>query len=427
MAAQPTFDGLAAVISENAKVLESFLASSPQIPRPSLKADSPPMFPAPPEAAEVHEAKMKLIEATRELQQLALGPIGSLFRTLTHMHELSALHAIYSFEMAKHVPLDGEATFAEVAKAVGLDEDRVTRLIRLAITGGVFTETRPGTIAHTGISAVLATNQGITDIMGMALTDGIEATTEMTNALRKYPTPVNPAIETPFAMYHKIDVPYYQWIGSDIPRLERFQRAMKANDVPGNPNSSHFLAQYPWSSLNINTFVDCGGSMGHSSMRIASVTSIPKFIVQDFTSEEVRHGREALPQEFAGRIEFQEQDFFKPQKVVGADVYFFRWILHNWPDRECIDILKNVVPALKKGSRVIISDVILPEPGTLPLLADREYRVMDIHMLNMFGARERSIDMFKDLFAAADPRFKFLPPTYLKGSLLSIVEAVWDP
>ena len=48
-------------------------------------------------------------------------------------------------------------------------------------------------------------------------------------------------------------------------------------------------------------------------------------------------------------------------------------------------------------------------------------------MLNIFGARERDIDMFKALFAAADSRFKFLSPTMLKGSMLSIVEAVWDP
>lgn len=48
-------------------------------------------------------------------------------------------------------------------------------------------------------------------------------------------------------------------------------------------------------------------------------------------------------------------------------------------------------------------------------------------MLNIFGARERDLNMFKTLFAAADPRFKFVGATPLEGSMLSIVEAVWDP
>ena len=47
--------------------------------------------------------------------------------------------------------------------------------------------------------------------------------------------------------------------------------------------------------------------------------------------------------------------------------------------------------------------------------------------MNIFGSRERDIKMFETLFAEADTRFKFLPPTMLQGSLLSIVEAVWDP
>lgn len=370
----PSFTGLAAMISENAAILDGYLSSSDKIPKPSLGPDSPPFFPAPPQAAEIHGAREKLLEGARLLQLLALGPVQGLFRILVQIHEMSAVHAIYALDMAKHVPLDGEASYADIAKAIGIDEDRVTRIIRMAATGGIFRETRPGFVSHTGISSVLAANQGAADIFGMALEDEVDAVGHFVEALKKFPEPKNRMVETPFALAHDLKVPYYAWIGSDRRRMERFQRAMRANDVEGSLFSGQALVQYPWDKLDAQVFVDCGGSMGHNSMKIAKVSKIPKFIVQDFTEEEVSHAKAALPKEFQGRIEFQQQDFFTPQTVQGADIYFFRWILHNWPDPECIAILKNLVPALKKGARVIISDIILPEPNTVPHRLEREFR-----------------------------------------------------
>ncbi|KAF2848078.1 S-adenosyl-L-methionine-dependent methyltransferase [Plenodomus tracheiphilus IPT5] len=427
MAETPSFNGLASIISENAQVIEQYLSSSDQIPKPTLDPNGPHHFPAPPDAFKIQMARENLLDAVRRLQLLALGPVEALFQLSSRSHELSVIHAIYALDMASKVPVDGEVSFAEIAKAVGIDEDRVTRIIRLAVTSGVFQEARPGFVSHTGMSSVLATNQGASDIFGMALEDEIGAIGHFVNALKKYPEPQNRLLETPFALAHNIDKPYYEWVSKDQRRVERFQRAMRANDS-GGPFSSECLTHgYDWNALNAKLFVDMGGSMGHSTMRIANGSKIDKFIVQDFTAEEVNHAKAALPKEFEGRIEFAEHDFFKPQTIHGADVYFFRWILHNWPDPECIVILKNLVPAMKKGARVIISDLLLPEPNTVPNRLNREFRVMDIHMLNVFGARERDVSMFKDLFAAADPRFKFEGAKPLPGSLLSIVEAVWDP
>ena len=58
-------------------------------------------------------------------------------------------------------------------------------------------------------------------------------------------------------------------------------------------------------------------------------------------------------------------DFFTEQPVKDADVYLFRWIFHNWSDGYCINILRNLIPALKNGAMVVINDHCLPEPGTM--------------------------------------------------------------
>ena len=67
-----------------------------------------------------------------------------------------------------------------------------------------------------------------------------------------------------------------------------------------------------------------------------------------------------------------QHDFFKPQPVKNADAYFFRLIFHDWPDQECIKILRNHVPAMKKGASILVCDLLLPEPNTVPTRVEKE-------------------------------------------------------
>lgn len=82
------------------------------------------------------------------------------------------------------------------------------------------------------------------------------------------------------------------------------------------------------------------------------------FVVQDLVMNDAISSEYSSPQ-----IKFMAHDFFTPQPVKSADAYLMRWILHNWTDEKAIEILKNLIPALKKGSRVVINDGCLPEPG----------------------------------------------------------------
>ena len=94
-------------------------------------------------------------------------------------------------------------------------------------------------------------------------------------------------------------------------------------------------------------------------------------IVQDL--EEVV-SRAKIPLDLEGRLTFQKQDFFEEQMVRGADVYFFRSILHDWSDTYAARILKNLIPALKHGAKILLNEICLPEPGVLPLYQDQVLR-----------------------------------------------------
>ena len=79
----------------------------------------------------------------------------------------------------------------------------------------------------------------------------------------------------------------------------------------------------------------------------------------------VESGTSGLPPSLSNRVEFMPHDFFTEQPVKDADVYLFRWIFHNWSDGYCINILRNLIPALKNGAMIVINDNCLPEPGTM--------------------------------------------------------------
>jgi chemotaxis methyl-accepting protein methylase len=112
------------------------------------------------------------------------------------------------------------------------------------------------------------------------------------------------------------------------------------------------------------TVVDVGGSYGDVAISLARKYPKMTCIVQDLPKV---ISSAKIPEGLEKQLTFMGHDFFKEQPVKNADVYFLKWILHDWSDTYCNKILKALTPAMKKGARVVINEFILPEPGTVPL------------------------------------------------------------
>jgi chemotaxis methyl-accepting protein methylase len=97
---------------------------------------------------------------------------------------------------------------------------------------------------------------------------------------------------------------------------------------------------------------------------VALAKKYPKlsFVVQDL-QKVVADGPSKIPPEFADRIKFEAHDFYTEQPVKDADVYIFRWICHNQSDKYGVKMLQALIPALKKGARIVISDNCLKPVG----------------------------------------------------------------
>ncbi|KAH8194549.1 hypothetical protein TruAng_011284 [Truncatella angustata] len=164
---------------------------------------------------------------------------------------------------------------------------------------------------------------------------------------------------------------------------------------------------FPWTEIS-GSVIDIGGGSGHISIILARLYPHLKFIVQDETDDMLNQGQKLLTDDVRDRISFQKASFFEPQPVKGAAAYLIRQCTHNWADHDVVRMFRAVVPGLEgsaPGTPLLINDIVLPEPGTLPLNWEREMRQADMVMLVSFGAKQRTKKEFEALLKEADPRY----------------------
>ncbi|KAI1333054.1 S-adenosyl-L-methionine-dependent methyltransferase [Xylariaceae sp. FL0255] len=146
--------------------------------------------------------------------------------------------------------------------------------------------------------------------------------------------------------------------------------------------------------------------------------------VQDFP-DIVAEGALKLPALLKNRVIFMSHDFFAPQPVV-ADVYYFRFVFHNWSDKYCIKILHGLIPALRPGATILLHERILPGAESLGNARDAKRAInVDIGMQALLNARERELHEWADLFQSADSRFCYVGARRSPEDGLWIIEAEW--
>jgi O-methyltransferase domain len=130
-------------------------------------------------------------------------------------------------------------------------------------------------------------------------------------------------------------------------------------------------------------------------------------IVDDAATQIARNG-------LTERTEVIGGDFFR--SVPAADLYLLKFILHDWPDDQCVTILRRCREAMAPTGRIAIIELVLGE------LSDPGFgAVMDMNMLAASPGRERSLDEYDTLLAAAGLRRTAVLTT---NSPQSVIEAV---
>ncbi|CCL98637.1 uncharacterized protein FIBRA_00639 [Fibroporia radiculosa] len=193
--------------------------------------------------------------------------------------------------------------------------------------------------------------------------------------------------------------------------LEVFAHAMIG---AGRIHSTPIYADYPWESLRKSEIVDVGGGVGGMSLDLAKRFPCLRFIIQDraavIPQAEVVWQHE-LPEAISTqRVQFMPHDFLTEQPVKGANVYLMRYVLHDWPDEQCITILSKLRDAMGPHSRILIVDQIMrttlgsPHLKRAPAPLPANYghaqlfsHMVDLAMLSVFNSKERTPEEFSAL------------------------------
>ncbi|KAL9594942.1 MAG: hypothetical protein Q9219_006748 [cf. Caloplaca sp. 3 TL-2023] len=247
---------------------------------------------------------------------------------------------------------------------------------------------------------------------------------DMVDATKRWPESEEPN-ESGYSLAYNTNENPFNVIKKDPRRNAQFVTAMDYSHMHPSYGVHYLVDNYDFGSIGAGTVVDVGGSHGQVSIEIVRRHPEIKCIVQDLP-DTIAGLNSRVPKDLRGSISGMEHDFLTPQPVEAADVYLFRWIFHDWSDKYCVSILRCLIPALKKGAKIVISDICIPPPGQLGIAADRNLRLMDISMKAFNNARERDPETWAMLFTEADQRYEFKGITMPPEARMAIILAEWN-
>ncbi|CAM4792793.1 unnamed protein product [Rotaria magnacalcarata] len=140
----------------------------------------------------------------------------------------------------------------------------------------------------------------------------------------------------------------------------------------------------------------------------------------------IKDAHEQHPNEFQkrniepNRYQFVSGDMFKSETIPQSDSYILKFIIHDWNDEDAVMILKNILTANKSGPPRSIT-VFIVEMVILPNERHNWFaRVMDIEMLSLLNAKERTTAEYVNLLKESGYELKKL---YRTDGPYSIIEA----
>lgn len=303
-------------------------------------------------------------KVSEEILPGQLSPLDVILQTTGGYCVARALHVAADLRVADMVgaqacPID------EVARKTATDADALGRILRLLSAHGIFS-VEGGTVAHNAVSSTLRSDDP-RSTRDLARMFGLPFFWETFEHLEHSVRTGRPATE----IAHPEGL--WSWLSERPDANAVFNGAMigkSFGQVAGVVESFDFS--------RFSRIADVGGGRGHLLQAIlkkwSATTGVlfeqPHVIaeVNDLTSD---------------RLQLQAGDFFADELPV-CDAYVLMEVIHDWTDKEALQILSAVRRAAKEGSRLLLIEQLMPSsPGP------HWVKMLDVHMMALFAARQR--------------------------------------
>ncbi|KAG2418567.1 hypothetical protein HFD88_001668 [Aspergillus terreus] len=381
-------------------------------------------------SAQALEAQGELIATAEAIIRLAKGPQACLASYSDKSAEMGTLKALIKLGVPEKVPLKGSITYHELSAALPIAPELLQRLVRLASLAGFLVEDPDGAVRHSAMSSVFLRDPPAADAARFLFDVDMRSSNYFYDSIKLDPSgrdnrccPVSLAFQKDDkceAQAHPLTI--WDILERDAALKAQFHSSMVAVLASPSHALKHVPNAYDWGKFK--TLVDVGGSQGQASLAIAEKYEGIHIIVQDLP-EVVEMLQPSRATEAGRRLDFQAHDFFTEQRTV-ADGYFLRQVLHDWPDKEVQTIIKNLVPACRSGTKLLVMDIVIPVPGSIPWFMEKQLRSVDVSMFSLCSAKERTLEEFRTLVESCDARFRFEGVCTPPGSGTSMLSWVFD-
>ncbi|KAJ5457217.1 hypothetical protein N7530_012491 [Penicillium desertorum] len=139
--------------------------------------------------------------------------------------------------------------------------------------------------------------------------------------------------------------------------------------------------------------LNIGGGLGHDLIGLKrKFPNLPGRLVLEDLPDIIEYTKESIEDS----IEVVGYNIFTEQPLKGAKAYYLRTMLYDWPDKQSLLALVRVREAMANDSVLLINKNTLPKVGASSFSVS-----LDINMINIFAALERTEKQWVDLLERA--------------------------
>ena len=280
---------------------------------------------------------------------------------------------------------DGAKSAADLSPATGIEAGRLRRLLRALAGLGVLIEAEDGRFANSELGELF--REGLPGsrrpLVRMLVPESYRNWDHFMETLR---TGVTGQL-----LAHGGNL--WDLIARDPDFGARFNAAMA-----GNTEDMAIFVGSAGDFSHASVVVDVGGGEGSLVTGVLRAHAGLRGIVYDLPAGLAQTAAYLASHGVADRCEIVEGSFF--ESVPEGDVYLLKDILHDWDDDRATAILRVCRREMKGGGRLMIVERVMPSHIT-STPAHMNATMTDLQMMVQLGGKERTLDEFGELFAAA--------------------------